>query len=311
MSKRHGRRRVAEDIPENDDDIILLEADGGEVPPPQPAPEPEAEDKTPDPLDVLRREVDEHKSARAEAERKLAAEKAERDRAAADNATSRLAADKIAIEQAYSAAEARAVAAKRAFADAMTAQDFNAAAESQAAIARVENEMQRYADAYAVIEDRSRQEPPAQPAPAAKQESLDDAIARIPDAATRDWANEHKDDLQDPKRLKLAYAADALATARGLVVGSDAYLDFLDEQLGYEMEETPPAAPPPPAPARRRGPPVAAPVSRGGGGKVSVTLSEIDKSLAQQAGLTPKEYARSILAAKKDPRYHKYSNRLQ
>lgn len=291
------RQRVASDIPD-DEDIIVV--DEGEVAPPvESAPEVER-----DPIEVLKREVDEHRSARIEAERKLTAEKAERERAAADSSVSRLASDKLAIEQAYSAAEGRSLAAKRAFKDAMTAGDFDAAAEAQASIARVENEMQRYADAYQAIESQR-----AAPAPVAApaEESIETAIARIPDPAVRDWATEHRADLADPKRRNLAYAADSLAVARGLEPGSDAYLDFLDEQLGYGGEQ----APAPKAAPKRRGPPVAAPVSRGGGGKVSVTLTDTDKALAQQAGVTPQDYARSILAAKKDPRYNKYANRYQ
>lgn len=312
MSKRHKRSRIAEDdIP--DDDIIILDEPDAEV---EAAETPPAAD--PDPLEVLRREVDEHKSARAEAERKLTEEKAERERATQAHQGDKLAQDRIVIEQAYSAAETRSVAAKRAFTDAMTAGDFAAAAEAQAAIARVENEMQRYADAYQGIEERARAtpEPQRQQAPAPKPDaSLDAAIAQIPDPATRQWATDHKDDLKDPARLKLAYAADALAIARGMKPGTDAYLDFLDDQLGYEMEEIeerPAPAPPPRAtPAKRRAPPVAAPVSRGGGGKVSVTLSATDKAFAQQLGVSEKEYAKSVIGAKSDPRFTKYQNRLR
>lgn len=312
MSKR-GR---STDIP--DEDIVILDADGAIAPEPgrdvalahpQPGAEVTPPEREPEPMEVLRRELDEHKTARAEAERKLNAEKAERERANTDHATSKLAQDKLVIEQAYTAAEARSVAAKRAFADAMKATDYAAAAEAQAVIARVENEMSRYADAYQIIEDRAKAPPAAAPA----QETLDDQIARIPDASVRQWATDHKDDLADPARLKLAYAADNLAVARGLKPGTDAYLDFMDDQLGYEMEEQPAPpprrAPTPPAPTRRRAPAVAAPVSRGSGGKVSVTLTDTDKSFAQQLGMTHKEYARSVLAAKNDSRFDKYSNR--
>jgi hypothetical protein len=285
-----------------DDDIVVTD-DAPEI---EVLAEPE---HGPDPLDVLRREVNEHKSARADAERKLADEKAERERVSGEHATSRLAQDRTVIEQAYSAAEARSATAKRAFTDAMKAGDFTAAADAQAAIARVENEMQRYADAYQVIEERSKAPQPAAP-PAA--ESVDAQIARIPDPAVRQWATDHREDLADPARLKLAYAADNLAVARGLMPGTDAYFDFMDDQLGYEMDEqTAPPPPPRPAsvPARRRTPPVAAPVSRGGGGKVSVTLSDTDKAFAGQLGMSHKDYARSIVAAKADPRFDKYSNR--
>jgi hypothetical protein len=323
VSKRGRLSREATDIP--DEDIVILDADGAVAPEPgrdvaltMPEPRqkgseliPPKRENEPEPLDVLRRELEEHKTARAEAERKLNAEKAERERANTDHATSKLAQDKLVIEQAYTAAEGRAVQAKRAFADAMKAGDYNAAAEAQAAIARTENEMSRYADAYQIIEERSKA-PPA--LAAAEDNSLDAQIARIPDASVRQWATAHKDDLADPARLKLAYAADNLAVARGLQPGTDAYLDFMDEQLGYEMEdESPPPPPrrvaPAPAPTRRRAPAVAAPVSRGSGGKVSVTLTDADKAFAQQLGMTHKDYARSVLAAKNDPRFDKYSNR--
>jgi hypothetical protein len=298
------QRNIDSEIPDDEDDIVIVE------PELERAEEKAGADADPDPLVVLRREVDEHKTARAEAERKLAAEKAERDRVDSDHQVNRLTQDKIVIEQAYAAAEARAGAAKRAFADAMKAGDFDAAAEAQGSIARTENEMSRYADAYQLIEERAKA-PAAAQAPVSKPDTLDDAISRIPDPATRQWATDHKDDLADPKRLNLAYAADGLAVARGLKPGTDAYLDFLDEQLGYEMEAEQPPKPAPKAatPARRRAPPVAAPVTRNSGGKVSVTLTDTDKAFAQQLGVSAKEYARSIVNAKNDPRYGKYANR--
>jgi len=47
------------------------------------------------------------------------------------------------------------------------------------------------------------------------------------------WAREHKDDVLRPEKKKLALAADAMAIAKGFKPGSDEYLNFLDEQMGY------------------------------------------------------------------------------
>ena len=103
------------------------------------------------------------------------------------------------------------------------------------------------------------------------------------------WAREHKDDVLRPNRQKLAFAADAMAQAKGYAPGTDEYLDFLDENMGYLEPE--PKAKQSVKPARRS---VAAPASRSSGSSSStrIALNQDDLDMAKSLKMSAQEYAK-------------------
>jgi hypothetical protein len=309
-NRRHRQERMVQgddsaSIPEDDIEISSVEDSL-----------PEREKPEEDPIAVLKREVEATRNEKAEAEKRWAEERQrsqELERQTVNLSTDRLSQDKLLIEQAYTAAEAKGANAKAAYAAAMGEMRWEDAAEAQRAMIQVEHEKQRYFDAYQTIEQRQK-EPPRQVTPR-QEDDFDARVASIPDANTRQWAKDHKGDLLDQKRLKLAYAADNLAQARGYTPGSDDYLDFLDEQMGYgeEIDDDPPPQRSPVPSVRRPSLPVSAPVSRrsSGGATHSVSLSSTDKMFAKQLGYTEKEYAKIVLNASKTDKFNKYNGRLK
>ena len=88
----------------------------------------------------------------------------------------------------------------------------------------------------------------------------------------RNGAREHKSDLLTPGRYEIAMSAAKVAQSRGLQPGSDEFLDYVDEQMGYlDWSDDPvparQAAQIPQKPRNKR--PVSAPTSRtaGSGGR--------------------------------------------
>lgn len=315
MSRKSRMRRQArsQQVAVDDDDIQIVEAPETDAEQDDAAVD-ATEGEQEDPIEVLQRNLQRVEAEKADAEKRYAVERQrsqELETQTASHGAARIAQDKALLEQSYAAADAKAKEAQRVYAAHANEGRWDEAAEAQRAMARIETEMARYGDAYQVLVAKEKE-----PQPRAQTQQLPDfdaQVAQIPDANVRQWAKDHKADLLDSKRLNLAYAADRLAIARGLEPGTDEYLDFLDDQMGYEMEDAEnETSPPARQPVSRRTPPVAAPVSRSGGGSVgarSVTLTEDDKFLARQLGQTEKEYAKFKLAAAKSPRYARYAGR--
>jgi len=269
------------------------------------------EENNPDPVDVLKREVEKYKNLEAEAEERAAKERQRREELERQTATygeTQLATDKELLEQHFAVADSKAGEAKRKYAAAASQGLWEDAAEAQRELVRLETAMMRYSERYQEL-DRPKPKPKADPV-----DAFDEQIAQIAEPDVRQWAIDHKADLMKPERQRLAFAANELAVARGLKPGSNEYLDFLDEQLGYEMtqedEEAPPAPAPKAAPSRRS-PSVAAPVTRGSAGQVkTVTLTQDDKRWASQLGMTEKDYAKLKAASAKDERFNRYAGRV-
>jgi hypothetical protein len=245
-----------------------------------------------DPIEVLQRSVDAANKAKDEAETKAADEArrrrdAEVQRYELENrhVSTDLENRKALIERDYLALNTDADNAERAYAAAMTAGDYAAAAKAQRAMAAAEAQITRLRSDYAANEEQIKS-PPRREAPV--QDGFEERVKTLhPKIQT--WAREHKDDLMS--RTQLAYAADQLAVTRGLAIGSDEYLDFMDEQMGYNYEE-----PEPKKTVTRRAPSVSAPASRSSnnGDATKVYLTSFDKDMAKSLNMTNAEYAKYV-----------------
>ena len=57
------------------------------------------------------------------------------------------------------------------------------------------------------------------------------------DPNTRQWAYSHQQDLMSPDKAQLAMSAAQFAYSKGYVPGSDDFISFMDEQLGYNKRQ--------------------------------------------------------------------------
>ena len=205
---------------------------------------------------------------------------------------------KAVLEQAYETEELRLSDAKRRHQVALETNDFETATNAQQDMIRINGIMQQYATEYNWLTNQNPAQQ-AQPQRQTQQVSADpfeDALRQM-DPRVAAWAREHKDDVV--ARQNVALEADFWARSKGLKPGEDAYLDYMDDAMGYDGEPTQVIS----APKSQRKASVSAPSSRmssGSSRKREVTLTEDDLRQAQGYGVTPEEYARWKLASESD-----------
>jgi hypothetical protein len=257
-----------------------------------------------DPYAVLQKNFDAVKKAKEEAEDRAREEAARRQAAERQrdelngrvnqHETSDLETHKALAQKEYTLAENEGLAAEQAYSDAMAAGDYAAAAKAQRAMVRIEGRLKQIEDIYIAIEEKIKNPPRQEPRQAQQVDEFEEGLKQLP-KPLQAWAREHEDDLR--QRTDIAIAAGNLALRKGLQPGSDAYLDFMDEQMGYFVDEDHEPEPEP-APAPRKVPPVrrappSAPVSRTSSSDPSkVYLTDFDKQMARDLKMTDREYAK-------------------
>jgi len=302
--KTRSRRQQHEEGSPPPEDIEVLDAQEEEPPQYATIPEPDTKEEE-DPYEVLQRNFDAVNKQRAEAEElareeALKRQSAERQRDELDGrvhrqAASELESHKALVQKEYTLSETEGRAIEQAYAAALENQDYAAAAKAQRALVRVEGRLKQLEEIYVSVEDRIKNAPKTEQRQVQRVDEFEEGLKQLP-KPLQDWARDHEDDLR--KRTDLALAAGNLAASKGLKVGSDEYLDFMDEQMGYALEDEAETPPPPEKvetqrrPAKRRVP-LAAPVSSSSSGDASkVYLTADDKRWAKEAGLTEREYAK-------------------
>lgn len=245
-----------------------------------------------DPLEALKKQFEDVKAQKEEAERyAFEADRRARESAASlqQHQQSELGNHKAILEQAYNTEELKLKSAKQKYATSLRDGDYDSAAEFQDEIVRTNNLMARYAEAYDGIQQKEKAPPPQQTA-SAQGDPFDEALKTMhPKVAA--WAIEHRDDVTDPDRQKLAFASDAMATALGYMPGSDPYMEYMDQQMGYSEPTQPKTK------VSRRS--VAAPASRASTSSNTrrVVLNDDDKRMARSLSLSDVQYAEYKLKA--------------
>ena len=325
---RAGRQEARNHDPENADDfgvdVVDAPVDAFGVPIDTDAVQtratPDQEPEDDEPIEVLKRQFQELEAERDRERHRasdLEARNREHEATISQRAGSELANHKAVLEQAYAAEELKKADAKRRAAAAMAKGDFDGVADAQDEMAQSHAVMMRYSDAYQQIE--AQQKAPKQVQQPRQVDEFEAAIAKM-EPRVAAWAREHKDDVTKPDRQRLAIAADGMATARGYAPGSDAYLDYLDEAMGYYEPEGKTMETPQPKPAPRqaqqqtgRRAPAAPPTRTSGstaGGRRRVTLTEDDKRQARGYGVTDEEYASWKLKSDAHPNIENNGSRL-
>lgn len=262
--------------------------------------------KQPDPLELLRNQLDSERRARIDAE-KRANEAAQNAHAAQidvqDNQMQLVTSAIARVQEATDQLEA-------AYEQAMLNGDARACAKIQREMASNEAKLLQLENGKAAMEAQPKPQPPQpiQHTPSDPVEAL--ATQLSPRSAA--WVRAHPEYARDKRLEQKMLAAHNLTVADGVEVDTDEYFAGVEAALGIKSAseeaadnplsdaanevETPvprPVAPPP------------APVSRGGGNSSNrgkLTLAE--QEAAECSGISYEEYARNREQLKKEGRYH-------
>jgi len=131
-----------------------------------------------------------------------------------------------------------------------------------------------------------------------------EAFAALLSPKSADWVRNHPEYVKDAKLNRKMIAAHELAMADGVPVDSAEYFSAIEETLKIK------AAPPQTDTSdeyaakvtqRRDAAPAAAPVSRGGSTRTNVVrLSAAEREMAEMMGMKPEDYAKNKMALKKE-----------
>jgi hypothetical protein len=188
---------------------------------------------------------------------------------------------------------------KQKFADALAAQDFNAAAEANSEMNANLAEIQSFKNAKQQLEKAPK---PIVRAPA---DRVDEFVSKLsPQSAS--WVRAHPEFVRDTQKNRQMLAAHEIALARGYAADSDEYFHSIEKTLDIGQVEIEIDDPMKDAARPRKPAPAAAPVSRSGNGNGSranvVTLSPQEVEAAGMMKMTPEEYARNKVALKREGR---------
>jgi hypothetical protein len=292
-------RLKAEEAKKDDknDDIEIIKADA----------EPKSVEKTvlkpEDGLENLKKQLEDERTARANAERhaREASEAEVKARTEVHGSQLDLITNAIAsLTQASDTLESK-------YAEALAAQDHGAAA-------KVQREMATNAARLMTLEDgKQRLEKAPKPTIRPPSDAVDEFASRL-SPKSADWVRAHPEYVRDQKKNRMMLAAHGLAMDRGHQADSDSYFQDIERTLDIaqpdsiteiEIDPMKDAAKP-----VRRAAPAAAPVTRSGNGAGSrpnvVTLSAMEVEMAHMNFPDSKnpeqDYARAKMALKKEGR---------
>jgi len=242
-----------------------------------------------------RKRADDATKLAQDRERELSAARNEREQAVTDN-----------ISSALSGAQSEQESAEQEYASAFQNQDPMAMAKAQGKIARAAAKVLNYEAAAAELDDRRKNAAAeAERRPTQQQQAPVDIVTAVNTnpgllQTERDWLLKHQEVLVDRGRGVELEAAYIKATRNGHHRGTDAYFQFLDQELGYKEKPTPKVET---EDNEEEASIMAAPVSRdsispsNGQSQQSnrVVLSPAQRDLAQSMGIDEITYARNVL----------------
>jgi hypothetical protein len=266
-------------------------------------PAPKVDDKpilTPDAgLDKLKKQLEEEKTARLDADRRAQEATDSELRARTEVQSSQLDLVTTAIASVKQSNEAL----KSSYAEALAAQDYAKVADVQMTMSENAAKLLQLEQGKTALEKAPK--PVARPL----SDPVEQFAARLtPQSAA--WVRAHPEYVRDPKKNREMLAAHELAMARGVQADTEDYFDSIERTLNLTAEpvlEIPPEDPmKDAAKPRARAAPAAAPVTRSGNGAGSrpnvVTLTPQEVEMAKMMQMTNEEYARNKVALKREGR---------
>lgn len=205
-----------------------------------------------------------------------------------------------AINNGIAAAQAEADAATQELTAYGETQDWGGIAKAQAKMSRAQTRLVQLEDAKVNFEARLEEVKRLQQQPQQQQygDPVEQHIAQMQgvNEAQKSWLRSHPETISDPEKNSYLRAAHYQSQRKNLVAGSDAYFQFLEEQLGYrtptQAEESEQELPPQnvSAPPSRE-----APSASGRTTPTRVTLTAEERQIAAASGITEIEYAKNKL----------------
>lgn len=258
----------------------------------------EEKDPVDNSLETLKEQLERERQARAEAERRAneAAQTAYQAQAEVQDSNLHLVTNAIeTVSQTQSILKAN-------YRDAMSAGDYDTAAEIQAEMSSNAAKLLQLEQGKQALENAPRSEAP-RPYTADPVEALASQLS----PRSADWVRRHPEYATDPRLYNKMLAAHNLAVADGIDPDTEDYFSSIEDTLRIrsrnDYEDASAAAA---KPLQRRSAPPAAPVSRSGTGTGTrpnrVTLTAEEREMASMMGMTPEEYGRNKLALKKEGR---------
>ena len=264
-------------------------------------------------IDALRAQLEAERAARVAAEQR--ASTAERTAVEAQGRAQD--SDLQTVVNALGRTTDKAVALKQQYADAMSASEWEQAAELQEQISRNEAIRLQLEQGKAALE--------SQPKPAIKPAEHSDPVEAVASRLTprsAAWVRAHPEFARDPKKLQKMVSAHnfVMADENAPVADSKEYFSAVEKLLGVGSENTEarptttatttetnadaPLAAAATATGGRNAAPVAAPVSRSGTGSRTqvVRLTSAQREAAAASGMTEQEYAKALEKLKAEGR---------
>lgn len=274
-----------EDLKIEDDIEIQVEAEEAEAPaivPPE------------DGIAELKRQLDEEKARRADAERRAheAAQQAHAARMDKDDTDIQL------VSNAIDTLDRDTDMLKQSLQYAMQTGDHARAVEIQEEIADNKAKLLQLRNGLDAMKAK-----PKAPPPQVNRDPVEAFAAQLTPRSA-DWVRAHPEFVRDPKLNRKMIAAHELAVADGHIPDTDGYFSSIEETLRVkpvaakvEEEATESAAK---VVQRRDAAPAAAPVSRGQPSRNTVRLTAAEREMAEMMNMKPEEYAKNKLALQKE-----------
>lgn len=261
----------------------------------------EEQDSTPaaippeDGIAELRRQLDEERTARQNAER--VAYDAKRDAHHARNSEDET--NVQLVSNAIDTLRRDDEILKQNYQYAMSQGNFSAAADIQQEMSGNAAKLLQLSNGLEAMKAR-----PKTPEPVHTSSDPVEAFAAQLSPKSADWVRKHPEYVKDAKLNRKMIAAHELAMADGIRVDSEDYFTAIEETLKIK-----PAAPQTETTdeyaakvtQRRDAAPAAAPVSRGGSTRTNVVrLSAAEREMADMMGMKPEDYAKNKMALQKE-----------
>lgn len=248
-----------------------------------------------DAIESLKRQLDQERMARIDADRRAQAAAAEAFSARSDVEDSNL----RLIETAIDTVERDNSILKVEYQRALSVQDFARVAEINEAMQQNTVKLQQLANGRDAMKAR-----PREVAPMPRSADPVEAFASQLTKQSADWVRAHPEYVRDPKLNRRMIAAHELAVTDGVQPDTPEYFATIERTLGLNRKQVV-AEPEDDTAAKvvrqRDSAPAAAPVSRETGTRSNVVrLSAAEREIAELSGLTPEQYAKQKLALQRE-----------
>jgi len=245
-------------------------------------------------IESLKKQLEDSRIAEAEAKKRAreSAEAAHRAQSEVQDTNLHL------ISSALDTAKRDEAALKASYRDALAADDFDMAADLQAAMSN---------NAIRILQlEQGKQSLESTPKPKLQVDPVEQLASQL-SPRSADWVRRNPQCATDPRLYQKMIAAHTLAVADGYQADTDEYFEMIEDTLRINRREPvahDDAMESSAKVTQRRSAPPSAPVSRSSGGPGTrpnvVRLTSAEREIASMMGMSDQEYARNKLALQKE-----------